>query len=707
MVLTINKGQEATLRALMETIIAPLDDDEAFDLVLDAQGTQPMTYSIDDVDDEKPRRKTNVDLSAMAASSGTDVENSVGLVLDVLERSTHRADQTQLLLALKALNTNWGCALLTGHRRPFAELTRAQREQALLRWKASPILRVRQFYRMINVLTTFVNFSHSDILRASTGYPYPLHTPPAPSKPVVDVYGRSTEPYKMLGFYEANDLQSYRFDAIIVGSGGGGGVIAAQIAAAGKSVLVLEKGKYYLNEEFGPDEATGLSKTYEASGFLVSKEGTCLLLAGSTWGGGTTINWGATLDPPQSLLDEWSEFTGGGFDPEVFKQDLATVRERIGASTVNVEYSNPNKIIQEGCKKLGLPEYRCGINSRGIPHDCKLCFVGCRDGIKQGTANSWLRDAEADGARFMDQTEVTKVLIQNGKAIGVECLVKGSTKFTFKSKLVVVAGGSLHTPNILRRSGLRNRHIGRNLRLHLSTVVMGYYDTPQDPFEGNILTTVSNVPNNDSSDHHGAKVEVPSLLPALNSVLHPWRGCLHFKQTMAKYHRAAPMLILGNDRDSVNSVTEQDGHVSVSTHLSKHDEQSLINGVIRAYRILAVTGARELHHSQYVVEPFIFDKGVTGVDAVKDPKFLAWLDRVRQGGIPDVTLTAHQMGSCRMGKDAQSSVCQPTGETWEIENLYVGDSSLFVTSSGVNPMLTVETLAYGVGRHIVKRLQKL
>jgi choline dehydrogenase-like flavoprotein len=59
-----------------------------------------------------------------------------------------------------------------------------------------------------------------------------------------------------------------------------------------------------------------------------------------------------------------------------------------------------------------------------------------------------------------------------------------------------------------------------------------------------------------------------------------------------------------------------------------------------------------------------------------------------------------------MGKSPQKSVTKVTGETWEVENLYVGDASLFMTASGVDPMLTVETLAYGVARNIISRLGK-
>ncbi|KAI8344519.1 hypothetical protein BC941DRAFT_11466 [Chlamydoabsidia padenii] len=415
------------------------------------------------------------------------------------------------------------------------------------------------------------------------------------------------------------------------------------------------------------------------------------------------------------MLEEWSSKSSDLFDPTIFKRDLASVRDRIGASIKGIKHSRPNKILKEGCVKLGVPVMDCPINNRdAFPRDRKVNtstnfwrYRGGEDDIKQiRTANSWLRDAEAYGARFIDQAEITKISIQDGKASGVECLYKGITPLTYTSRIVVVASGSLRTPDILRRSGLKNKHLGRHLRLHPTVFVQGFYDEPQaDDQQENepLVTAISHVSDKTCSGHRGSWIQVPSLSPALASVIYPWRGALQHKQVMAKFRHAVPLAVMASDRHSVNSV-RGDG---IHSTLAKLDETTLINGLIRAFRILAVTGAKELHHSQLDIEPFRFDNDmVNGLEAVKDDKFNAWLDRVRQIGIPDTVLSMHQMGTCRMGKNAQKSVTKVTGETWEVDNLYVGDASLFMTSSGVDPMLTVETLAYGVARNIISRLGK-
>ncbi|KAI8890251.1 hypothetical protein K501DRAFT_266168 [Backusella circina FSU 941] len=85
------------------------------------------------------------------------------------------------------------------------------------------------------------------------------------------------------------------FDVIIIGSGAGGGVVASKLAQAGKSVLVIEKGKYHHEKEFVPRENKGLEALYEGGGFIPSDEGAISILAGSVFGGGTTVNWAASL----------------------------------------------------------------------------------------------------------------------------------------------------------------------------------------------------------------------------------------------------------------------------------------------------------------------------------------------------------------------------------------------------------------------------
>ncbi|CAO3601024.1 unnamed protein product [Absidia cylindrospora] len=727
--LKIDKKQKQVLQAMIDTLVAPLDDDEALALVQCHDSNRPLHTDNDDDDEEG----VVVDYSAMAALAGSDVDDVMAMTLQYLEHALPPVLRDAVLSKLYSLHqSGWFFQKRTS---AFVHLPRAQRECTLQRWTTTPGSRL--VFRMLSMAIVSSVVGHSPTLRSIMGvHPYrketALKTTPVPDD---NGYTRITEPYRMLTLYEAQVLQAITFDVIVVGSGAGAGVIAAQVASVGESVLIIEKGKYYSPDELdATSELDTMTKMYDGHGIQYNKTGSVGIMAGSTLGGGTSVDHSVALDPPQSMLDEWAEMSGDLFDPTLFKRDLATVKARIGVTNKGIKHNRPNKILKEGCAKLGVSTTDCPNSTRAFfpppkSHRYSINKPQQQQQQPSGTPNTWLRDAEAYGARIMDQTEVTKIIIKDGKAVGVECLYKGGkTKFAYTSKIVVVAAGSMHTPTLLKKSGLKNKHIGRHLKVHPTTYVQGYYQEPPLQHDGgggggSMISAMSHVPadvNNHSSSQllqaavaaaaatttsagAGARIYVAPMPPAWSAMVFPWRGSLALKQSLAKNKYAIPLAISATDVDGYDDATMDMG----MWRLTKQDEASLINGVVRACRILAVTGAKEVVSSQLDIEPFVFDVATHGgLEAVKDPAFNAWLDRIRQIGVPDGVYSMHQMGSCRMAKHPQKGVTKVTGETWEINHLYVADTSLFMTASGVDPLLTVETLAYGVARHIISRLGK-
>lgn len=319
--------------------------------------------------------------------------------------------------------------------------------------------------------------------------------------------------------------------------------------------------------------------------------------------------------------------------------------------------------------------------------------------------NTWLRDAHHHNAKFLEKTKVVRVLTKKGKAVGVECLVNYDRKVNIKADQVIVSAGSLQSPGVLLRSGLKNKNIGRHLRLHPCSITFGFFDRDIRTFEGSIMTAVSGVAENVDNDGYGAKLEVPCLHPGSFSTVLPWRGAAAHKELMMRYDRCAPILILSRDKDS-NSVVRYDDkdNCIVDFQLSNRDRQSLLVGIERSLNILVAAGARELHTGQFGVEPFKFEKDEES--RIDNPRFIAWKQAVAKYGFPQDgagVFCAHQMGSNRMGISPKTSVTKPTGETWEIKDLYVADASLFPTASGVNPMVTTEALALHVADSIINK----
>ncbi|KAI8328330.1 GMC oxidoreductase-domain-containing protein [Chlamydoabsidia padenii] len=567
------------------------------------------------------------------------------------------------------------------HHVGFAQLSRQDRESLLLAWQQSSSADLRAIYRGLSGISMMSSYfvAQGEPLHKVLGFPT---SDPIRSKPdYVPPQGHYPERLKMLTYKEAT-AKNLHYDAIVIGSGAGGGVVAAQLAQAGKRVLVIEKGRYYHESEFISCESKGFEHLYEKSSLFPSSDGSLSIMAGSTFGGSTTVNWSASLKPQHFVREDWAKEGLPYYTSSKFADDLDRVCERIGAETSGIRHNIPNQILINGCKKLGYHVDDIPQNTGGKLHPCHWCFTGCKDGIKNGTMNTWLRDAAKNGAQFLDRSRVLRVLVKDGKAVGVECLIHGTPeKIQISADRVVVSAGSLHSPGVLKRSGLSNPNIGRNLRVHPVAFCCGKMDYPVDAWNGSIMTAVSNVTENCHGDYYGAKLEVPVLHPGLFSGMMPWRGAREHKQLMLEFRNFAPVVVLVRDKDSVASVSyDEEGEVIVDFKVSKHDADSVTAGLVAAFRVLVADGARELHTSDPRTPVFVFNSDEPS--DVNNPRFNAWLDDLRARGPPETLASAHLMGSCRMGISPQNSVINPQGEAHEVKNLYVADASVFPTSTG-------------------------
>jgi choline dehydrogenase-like flavoprotein len=157
-----------------------------------------------------------------------------------------------------------------------------------------------------------------------------------------------------------------------------------------------------------------------------------------------------------------------------------SVETRISINTKNSQHNRQNKLLFDGAAALG---HHIGVlqrNAVGCEQRCGSCGFGCRYGCKQSTTKTYLQDAYEHGARIIVRCSADRVLIENGKAVGVEAHVIDtetgkSHRVTVRAKAVIVAAGAINSPAILLRSGLENSHIGRHLHLHPVAPLVGLY----------------------------------------------------------------------------------------------------------------------------------------------------------------------------------------------------------------------------------------
>ncbi|KAK8947617.1 Long-chain-alcohol oxidase FAO4A [Platanthera guangdongensis] len=489
-------------------------------------------------------------------------------------------------------------------------------------------------------------------------------------------------------------------DAVIIGSGSGGSVVAGMLAAAGHKVLLIEKGHFYSPSELSLLEGPSSSAMYEGNGLIATDEGTVLVLAGATVGGGSTINWSAAIPTPETVRREWShERRLELFGSAAYDRALDAVCRRMKVQSQVEEEGFNSSVLRRGCSAAGYDVAYAPCNAPP-DHYCGWCHLGCRSEKKQSTLVTWLADlARSGNGLILPDCRAVEVLKVPGKtrpiAAGIIAEFAGGLQFTIKSKVTVVACGALNTPRLLKKSGLRNKHIGKNLHLHPTVMAWGYFpitggwpEKSKRSYEGGILTSMSRAAGSD------VILQTPALHPGMYAALVPWVSAADFRQRMLRFARTAHVFALVRDRGS--GTVDYPG--TVRHWLAAEDERRLKVGLEAAVRIMAAAGAKEVG-TQWLGGDS--GKGRKGVERV--------LEGVRRRRIGDLTTpmcSAHQMGSCRMGATAEDGAVGPDGEVWEVEGLFVADTSVFPTAIGVNPMVTVQAVAYTIAQGIDEVLRR-
>jgi choline dehydrogenase-like flavoprotein len=509
------------------------------------------------------------------------------------------------------------------------------------------------------------------------GFPGPRTDPPTPEQ------APKTLPVDVL---PAGDV-TRTVDVCIIGSGAGGSVIAARLAAAGRSVLVLEAGPYRNEADFQQIESVG-SQMYLGNGIVWSENGQLGLLAGSALGGGTVINSMVCLRTPDEIRRDWAARGLEGLDGPEYDACIDRVWERIN---VNTEATHPNRNTQLMTRGLEAGGFAHQPLPRNVSLDddptyCGYCNAGCQQGCKQSTTKTYLEDAAAHGARFVVGAIVERVLTEDGRATGVEATVHGPdgiTRLRVDAPTVVVAAGGIESPAVLLRSGIGGPAAGDYLRVHPAWMVYGVYPDPVEAWDGQIQSAVS-FDFAHAESGVGFLVESLTLSPSTTGGQRAFVDPRRHREELLDLRRVASWHGVSHDHGHGRVVLDGDGQALVRWSLADEIDHRV---AIRAHVELA-----KAHRASGADEVFTFHWSDRRWRRGED--FDAWVAEIERTPADEFTAySAHQMGSCRLGADPVTSVADGDGQLHDVRGVWIGDASALPTAPGVNPMITVMALA--------------
>jgi choline dehydrogenase-like flavoprotein len=481
---------------------------------------------------------------------------------------------------------------------------------------------------------------------------------------------------------------SLRCDTVVVGSGASGAVVARILSEAGEDVVVLEEGRHmpglghmrrsevmrHMWREAGVSVALGLGNTPAVN-----------LMVGKGMGGSSLFTGGVCYRTPAHVLDRWArEFGLTDLTPARMEPYFQEVEHALQVVEVPKEMRSQSvHAFDRGATALGYPLKSLHRNTNGC-RGCGRCLFVCPHGAKLSVDLSYLPQAEAAGARLYSRCRIDRVATENGRAAGVRGRLPGGGRMEVRARRVVVACGALFTPILLARSGVgrQSRQLGRNLTLHPGFRVFGRFDERLDGWRGAFQSAYSDA-------FAAERLNLISIYvpPGVFAAQVAGAGAAWLAR-VAEVGHVAQFGAMLHDL-SGGRVHRGLGRAPIVTYRMNAADRALTS---RAIRILGDTflaaGARELYLPIFGMAPLSADA------------FLR-LDLDRIPGHHFECASQHPLGSCRMGTDPKTSVIKEDGESWELPGLYVVDGSVFPTSLGVNPQVSIMAMATRLARRML------
>lgn len=497
-------------------------------------------------------------------------------------------------------------------------------------------------------------------------------------------------------------------DVAIIGTGAGGGVTAEILTLAGLKVVLIEEGALKSSKDFKMREAQAYPNLYQESAARKTKDKAINILQGRTVGGSTTVNWTSSFRTPPSTLNYWvTHFGLKDYTVEAMAPWFEMMEQRLNVSVWETAPNENNDILKRGADKVGIPVAAIRRNVKGC-WNLGYCGMGCPTNAKQSMLVTTIPSALTNGATLITHARANKLNINGGKVDTLQCdamdaggLALSGKSVNVRAKHFVVSGGAINSPALLMRSKAPdpNNLLGKRTFLHPTVVSAALFEQAVDGFSG--------APQTIYSDHFmdtqaidgpvGYKLEAPPLHPVLFSTTMAGFGEQH-AEMMKKFNHTQAILALLRDGFNENSnggnvELRDDGYPVLDYTMSDVMWDGVKRALLTMAEIQFAAGAKTVYPIHELA--IGYSDWASAKQAIENLPYQASLTRV---------VSAHVMGGCPMSDDTKLGLVSSKGLYHGLSNVSVHDGSLFPTSIGANPQLSIYGLTARLASGLAEKL---
>lgn len=495
----------------------------------------------------------------------------------------------------------------------------------------------------------------------------------------------------MIRDFPGSDLEC-DVDVCVIGSGAGGAFAAMSLAESGRSVAIIEEGAYFDVADFGLDAITMTNRLFRAGGLTNTFGWPAILVPlGRAVGGTTVINSGTCFRTPPKVFQWWADRFGlSTWTAGRMEGFYRRVEEVIGVEGAREELQGRSgPIFARGAASLGIDVTPLARNAPGC-RGSGVCCWGCPTNGKRSAQLNAIPQALNAGARIYTRCRAEGIRFERHHAVRVEARFmdpverRKGPRLTVRARAFIAACGTLHTPVLLGRSRIPDPsgERGHNLTLHPASKVYALMEEDVRGWRG--------IPQGFYSDalaEEGIKIEGFFLPPAFTAPTILLTGAAH-REAMANFNRIAAFGMMVSDTTR-GRVVRGIGNHSISLYtINREDLPKYQRGFTHLAEAFFSAGAIKVFPGIHTLPVVTREEGAKAIARLK----------LRN---KDLDLQAfHPLGTCRMGADPRDAVVDASGRVYGLDNLFIADGSIFPTSLGVNPQMTIMAAALKISDHI-------